>query len=204
MTTPKVYKNLLSQGILDEQMIADVIYSYNKRAKNFRDKAREYRRRYNDYWRYDKYDNEGRALEEMKKYYNKKDALLSLFDEKAICIHRHTIKKRRRVYDYEKEYADITDYVYVNSYYDGYKEDYVCFVDIEETVDNYYLYFQIADKSFHSPIDDITKFMKNGRYQCLEIVDLPNDFYTYGKNTSDLLSVQFCDKVYDRFISQAA
>lgn len=38
METPKEYKNLLSQGILDEQMIADVIYSYNKRAKNFRDK----------------------------------------------------------------------------------------------------------------------------------------------------------------------
>lgn len=203
METPKEYKNLLSQGILDEQMIADVIYSYNKRAKKFRDKSKEYGKRYRGPWRYDKYGNEDRALEAMENYYGKKDALLQLFPNKAICIHRHTIKKRRRVYDYQKEYEAIEDYVYSNCYYDWEKDDYVYFVDIEEAVDNYYLYYEIGNRSFHSPIKDIKKTLKNERYQSLKIIDLPQDFYTYGEDTTSLLSAQFCNKVYDKFTAQA-
>lgn len=33
MKTPKEYVKYLTQGICNEQMLADVIYSYNKRAK---------------------------------------------------------------------------------------------------------------------------------------------------------------------------
>ena len=89
-------------------------------------------------------------------------------------------------------------------YYDWDKDDYVRFVDIEEDVVNYYLYFHVGDKTFHSPIKmDINKFIRNNGFQQLKIIDLPEDFYTQGKNTNSLLSVQFCDKVYERFISQA-
>lgn len=153
METPPKYKQYLNQGICDEQMLSDVIYSYNKRAKNHRDKSNEYRK----------------------------------------CR-----------YDYQKEYKTITDYVYSNFYYDWDKDDYVRFVDIEEDVVNYYLYFHVGDKTFHSPIKmDINKFIRNNGFQQLKIIDLPEDFYTQGKNTNSLLSVQFCDKVYERFISQA-
>ena len=199
METPPKYKQYLNQGICDEQMLSDVIYSYNKRAKNHRDKSNEYRK-----CRYDKYDNEGKSLEKMETYYGKKDKLLKLFPDKILCIHKHAIKKRRRVYDYQKEYKTITDYVYSNLYYDWDKDDYVRFVDIEEDVVNYYLYFHVGDKTFHSPIKmDINKFIRNNGFQQLKIIDLPEDFYTQGKNTNSLLSVQFCDKVYERFISQA-
>ena len=198
METPKQYKKYLNEGICDEQMLGDVIYSYNKRAKNHRDKSNQYRR-----YGYDKYDNEGKSREIMGTYYGKKNKLLKLFPDKIQCIHKHTIKNRRRVYDYQNEYENITDYVYSNCYFDWNKDDYVCFVDIEEDVVNYYLYYQIGDKSFHSPIKmDINKFVKNEEFKQLEIIDLPEDFYTHGKNTNSLLSVQFCDKVYDRFVSQ--
>ena len=60
METPPKYKQYLNQGICDEQMLSDVIYSYNKRAKNHRDKSNEYRK-----CRYDKYDNEGKSLEKI-------------------------------------------------------------------------------------------------------------------------------------------
>lgn len=202
METPKNYKQLLTDGICDEQMMADVIFSYNKRAKNHRDKSKEYRKR-----RYDKYDNEGKARAAMEAYYGKKDKLLKLFPEKAICIHKHTVKKRRRIYDYQKEYEGITKYVYSNCYYDWVdgRDKEVWFVDVEEDVDNYYLYYELGDKSFHSPITmDINKFLKIERYKHLEIITLPKDFYTYGKETASLLSVQFCDKVYEKFITQAA
>ena len=107
------------------------------------------------------------------------------------------------MYDYQKEYEAIEDYVYSNSYYDWKKDDYVYFVDIEEDVDNYYLYYQIGNKSFHSPIKDIKKTLQKERYQSLKIIDLPQDFYTYGEDTTSLLSAQFCNKVYDMFTAQA-
>lgn len=46
MKTPKEYVKYLTQGICNEQMLADVIYSYNKRAKNYRNKKRDYRNYY--------------------------------------------------------------------------------------------------------------------------------------------------------------
>lgn len=167
MKTPKTYQQLLLQGVLDEQMMGDVIFSFNKRAKNFRDKSEEYRYRY----RYDKYNNVGRAQAEMREYYRKKDALLRLFPDKVVCIHKHTIQKR------------IDEYVY-------------------KDVDNYYLYIELGDKSFHSPIKNIKALLKNEKFQHLEIIDLPDDFYTHGEDISSLLSVQFCNKVYEKFISE--
>lgn len=43
MKTPKVYSENLKQGIITPSMLEEVLYSYNKRAKNYRDRARDYR-----------------------------------------------------------------------------------------------------------------------------------------------------------------
>lgn len=206
MVTPKKYKQFLAQGICDEQMLADVIFSYNKRAKNHRDKSYQYRNFYRDYHIYDKYNNEERSKWIMDMYYAKKeDLLMKLCADRAICIHRHKVKQRIRVYDYQKEYDNIKEYCYCNRYYDGERDDYVYFVDYDKKVFKYYLCFQVGDKSFHSKIKtDLNKFLKNEQFKNLEIVDLPNDFYTHGQDTASLLSVQFCDKVYEKFISQIA
>lgn len=61
MRTPAAYNNNLKNHIITIQMLVDCLYSSNKRAKNWRDKQREYRERRSYY--YDKYDNEGKAKE---------------------------------------------------------------------------------------------------------------------------------------------
>ena len=44
MRIPKAYTENLNKGIVTEQMLCDVLYSYNKRAKNWRDKKRQYKK----------------------------------------------------------------------------------------------------------------------------------------------------------------
>lgn len=46
MLTPKIYTANMRKGIITDEMLASAIYSANKRAKNARDKEREYRREY--------------------------------------------------------------------------------------------------------------------------------------------------------------
>lgn len=40
MKTPKEYQDNLKNGIITEEMFTDCLYSVNKRAKNYRDKAK--------------------------------------------------------------------------------------------------------------------------------------------------------------------
>ena len=192
MKTPKNYSKFLKEGICDEQMLSDVIYSYNKRAKNFRDKVWEHSQ---CYW----YKSDWITKEEERRdaYYEKKERLIkTLFLSNAKCIHKHTIYKKRRVYDYQKNYDNITDYYHSNCYFDRDKEDYVYFKDYNETIDNYYLCTEIGDRLFHTPID-----IRKEKFPHLEVKELPDDFYTYGASVKELLSVQFCDKVYEKFIN---
>ena len=70
MRTPAAYNNNLKNHIITMQMLVDCLYSSNKRAKNWRDKQREYRERRS--YHYDKYDNEGKAKEKKEEYYHQK------------------------------------------------------------------------------------------------------------------------------------
>lgn len=70
MKTPYLYNKNIKNKILTDQMLAECIYSVNKRAKNFRDKAQEYRyanrsRRGWNFYYYDKFDNEGQARDKI-------------------------------------------------------------------------------------------------------------------------------------------
>lgn len=86
MRTPKEYIENLDKGIVTEQMLCDVLFSYNKRAKNWRDKKRQYKHSYatNSYaW----FNN---ALENEQKYYNYKSEILSLLT--PTCIHEEYLE----------------------------------------------------------------------------------------------------------------
>lgn len=90
MRTPKKYIENLEHGIVTEQMLCDVLYSYNKRAKNWRDKKRQYKHSYatNSYiW----FNN---AMENEQKYYGYKTEILNLL--KPECIHEEVLEN-----DYE-------------------------------------------------------------------------------------------------------
>lgn len=90
MRTPKSYIENLEKGIVTEKMFCDVLFSYNKRAKNWRDKKRQYKHSYatNSYvW----FNN---ALANEQKYYGFKAQLLTLLEPS--CIHEEYIES-----DYE-------------------------------------------------------------------------------------------------------
>lgn len=106
MRTPKEYTENLKRGIITEAMLQDCLFSVNKRAKNYRDKEREYRNRYrsNYYYRHDIYNNEERYRTKKNEYYAQKDLLLTILS--PVCIHKELIGyERKRIYDYEKEYS---------------------------------------------------------------------------------------------------
>lgn len=69
MRTPKEYADNLKNGVITEAMLLDCLYSVNKRAKNYRDKAREYREYYKTHRYFDKYGNEAKCTVKKEEYY---------------------------------------------------------------------------------------------------------------------------------------
>lgn len=196
MKTPKDYNDLIKQGKINENIVGEVLYSINKRAKNWRDKKREYKNmRY--YTKYDPYDT---ALENEEKYYNMKSNILSKF--KPIKIH-HEIKintYHEKIYDYDEKYYEIKDEDVVRKgmYYDEIIKETVEFKVISVVSQNhlYFKYYEVGEYAFHEPIDeeDLPQYKESS------IIEI-KDFITKGKNINDLLSTQFCKKVYDKLMN---
>ena len=193
MKTPKEYVENLKKGIITEEMLDRCLYSVNKRAKNWRDKKREYKG-----WHYAKHDYAALALSQEERMYRRKEILLSA--AKPVCIHREPGHYPRiRIYDYDEDFLDRlsehilkNDIVWTNSYLDRdyYKEvEFFDFEDRNKPVWRYYLFYQLSSHSYHTPIkeSDIEKY------------DLPvitiDKLETQGDGISGLLSVQFVDKV---------
>jgi len=95
MRTPNIYIENLENGIVTEKMLCDVLFSYNKRAKNWRDKKREYKHSYatNSYTWFNS------ALENEQKYYGYKSEILNLLTPE--CIHEEI---------FENDYETIRQY----------------------------------------------------------------------------------------------
>ena len=140
--------------------------------------------------------------------YDKKSDILSICSDYLICIHKLSRFRKIRIEDTEEEYygyseairrykkGEKSDVVYMNSYFDRDLGDVVTFINIIVEVSEYYLYYEFPNYSFHSPISD-KELLK---YQNLEIIEL-DDLTTYGKNIKDLLSLQFCDKVWKHLMT---
>ena len=192
MRTPAAYNNNLKNHIITMQMLVDCLYSSNKRAKNWRDKQREYRERRSYY--YDKYDNEGKAKEKKEEYYHQKEIMLSAL--KPVCIHKECYGyERTRIYDYESDYIKYYDeFVWKNSFYDKVEDAYVCFGDIEDKskpLYHYYLFYDVGcNRTFHTPIEESEVSL----YDDLEVVEI-DKLDTKGYDIADLLSNQFVTKV---------
>ena len=98
MRTPKKYSDLLKRKELTNAISAECIYSVNKRAKNYRDKIKEYK---NARYHLHQQNNIENAEENMEKYYDMKEKLLSKYE--PTMIHKQYIgEKKQRVYSYEK------------------------------------------------------------------------------------------------------
>lgn len=196
MRTPKEFAKSVSNGIVTPIILGEVLYSYNKRAKNMRDKEREYRHSY------DYYDNEGKYREKKEKYYEKEDKILKLVNPSYIHKVKRVRGHRVRHYDYaysEEEFNEILNECYhTNSYYDRDLKEEVYFGDTweEDIFYEYFLFFEVGERTFHSPIEEseLSKYS----YEIIELEDL----VTLGRDTNDLLSTQFCDKVYNLVIKE--
>lgn len=204
MRTPKEYTENLKKGIVTLAMLDDVLFSYNKRAKNYRDKVQEYRAkaRWNRYW-YDKYDNEGKCEEKKQMLYDRKSDILSCCPSELKAVHKLVKKVKIRIEDNNPEYDKYSveiekfeqgkpsEVVYMNSYYDREIEEEVTFINIFVDKPEYYLYYEFPNHSFHHPI----KEEDLARYKALSVVSL-DSLITYGEDITELLPLPFCDKVW--------
>lgn len=199
MKTPKLYQKNIKNRVITSDMLSDCLYSVNKRAKNCRDQARNYNHsayRYADYY-YSGY------VDSMEKYYDIKEKLLQLLN--PVCIHHEIYYQytKERIYDYQKKFqkelnkAQENDtFIKFGRYYDYEEEKEVYFFDrktSEKPVDYYYLFYELKNHSYHTPIEkeDLVK------YPDIPIVDLDENIVTTGKDSNELISVSFVNKVLD-------
>lgn len=191
MITPKSYKDTVAKSVVTPQILGDVIYSYNKRAKNMRDKAREYHSFYNNHYFYrDNYGNEERCNDMKEMYYEKKDKLLEF--SKPIAIHKVSRTRFHKVFDWMDDYDEnegLNSEEGIVEFIDR-RGDYHSYYYVDDRFDEYYLYYSIGNHTFHHPIskEQLRDFNLD--------VEYIGDLTTYGTDLKELLSVQFCDTVY--------
>ena len=194
MKTPKLYNELINEKKITNEIIAECIYFVNKRAKNYRDKIKEYK---NGRSHQHLESNIEKAEEEMGKYYQLKEEFLKVFTTNL--IHKQFIgEKKKRVYSYEKNYEKLlkeknNDIFWKNSYYDYDKDMEIEFFDYHLGTKKYlyFLYCEIGEYSFHSPVSE--KIAESNTE--LEIQEIDENFKTHGSKIEGLLSMQFVKKV---------
>ena len=194
MKTPKLYNDLINEKKITNEIIAECVYYVNKRAKNYRDKTKEYK---NGRSHQHLESNIEKAEEEMGKYYQLKEEFLKVFTPNL--IHKQFIgEKKKRVYSYEKNYEKLlkeknNDIFWKNSYYDYDKYMEIEFFDYHLGTKKYlyFLYCEIGEYSFHSPVSE--KIAESNTE--LEIQEIDENFKTHGSKIEGLLSMQFVKKV---------
>ena len=196
MKTPKLYNDLINEKKITNEIIAECVYYVNKRAKNYRDKIKEYK---NGRSHQHLESNIEKAEEEMGKYYQLKEEFLKVFTTNL--IHKQFIgEKKKRVYSYEKNYEKLlkektNDIFWKNSYYDYDKDMEIDFFDYHLGTKKYlyFLYCEIGEYSFHSPVSE--KIAESNTE--LEIQEIDENFKTHGSKIEGLLSMQFVKKVLE-------
>lgn len=205
MRTPSVWIKNLDKQIITEDMLEAALISVNKRAKNYRNRKREYRQKY----RYAYRDYGATAEKQQDLMYLYKEKLLSICT--PVCLHQEFAGYPRvRYYDYEPDFAENmfqafkrNKIVWINSYYgnddfDINEQDIgkeVWFFDIideEHPESRWYLYYIVGSSTFHHPIseDNVNSWIEKG----LKVVKIPT-LTTDGENINDLISLQFVKKL---------
>lgn len=201
MRTPKQWTENIRKGIITDDMLESALYSVNKRAKNYRDKKREY-----SHYRYAKYNYSEQAEAKMNEMYDKKDRLLSLIPPVCIHVEYQNSRSTERVeignsvepylrYIYSGEITHFGSYIRRNrnsGWYDDYDTEYVYFFDhAKQPLQKvYYLFRVLGGHSFHSPIAEDE--LKN--YHDLPVINI-DSLVTRGESVPELCSMQLVDKI---------
>lgn len=199
MRTPKNYTQSVNDKKITNEMIAECIYSVNKRAKNHRDRIRKYKEdRYNPY--------AARIIEnaedEMEKYYTMKEEMLTVF-EPSLIHEQYVGEEKKRVFSTEEDYDKLlqeksNDIIWKSGYSVKESEESEESIEVEffdyklgRKKYLYFLFYEIGEYSFHLPISE----QKAKKYTNLQIKEIDKDFKTHGANIKGLLSTQFVNKV---------
>lgn len=201
MRTPKQWAENIRKGIITDEMLESALFSVNKRAKNYRDKKREY-----SHYRYARYDYSEQAENKMNDMYAKKDKLLSLIPPVCIHVEYQNSHNTKRVeigdsvepylqYIYGGEITHFGSFIRRNDYgdwYDDYDSERIYFFDhAKQPLQKvYYLFRVLGDHFFHSPIseDELEK------YHNLSVINI-DSLITQGESVLELCSMQFVDKI---------
>ena len=141
MNTPKNFIYNLKNGFITKDTLGFVIYSINKRAKNYRDKEREYRDYYKrNFYAYDKFGNEDRNEEKKLDMYKKKQYLLNFLI--PIKIHKSEINNRYLYF----LYYELEDYKFHSP------------IEKDEFVDDEYL-----EKRYNLKVKEIESLFNSGK-----------------------------------------
>lgn len=139
----------LANGEVTNEMLAMAAYSYNKRAKNMRDREAYYRRKY--YFN-DIYGNANKLKEKKDDYYRRKDECLAFAEPTAL----HIVERDRKVqvWDAAHRFYEFRSQK-VNEYYKLY------------VIGSYRFHQPIAESEFEvlkktMPVEEIENFETDG------------------------------------------
>ncbi len=204
MKTPKQWYENLKIGLITDDMLEAALYSVNKRAKNYRNKKREY-----SHYRYAQFDYAGSAEQRMNEMYAKKDLLLTLLPPVCIHIEYQNNKHGKRV-EIKQDVETYMKWIYTgeithygsfirrhhneDGWNDPYDEEYVDFFDhsSQPFTKAYYLFRVLGEHSFHTPINE----SELDQYSYLPIVVI-DQLITDGDDIHDLCSMYFVNKLLD-------
>lgn len=210
MRTPKKWSDNLRNKIITDEMLEAALFSVNKRAKNYRDKKREYQHKYTNTF----HDYSAPQAAKEEEMYQKKEELLSLLT--PICVHEEFWGyERTRHYSYQSGFEKklVTsayrgvivhdgsfirripnDYNAYSDWYDDYGDrEIVYFFDTEninQPKGRKYLYYVLGDHSYHTPLTAETE-KQYANLPCVFIGKLN----TAGEEIDDLVSLQFVQKL---------
>lgn len=207
MRTPAEWSKNLKDGVITEDMLSSALYSVNKRAKNCRDKKREYQKKWDHYNNAEQYERQEIL------YYAQKEELLSVLQ--PLCIHReHLGYQRVRHYETDPGFIDelarcfcagtiCWSNSFVKNRYDfdydfAYDSQRTYFFDEmlpDQEVLHYYLFYAIGGHTFHTPLRiDESAIDAYAKEHNLDIIDISR-LTTKGYDINELCSTSFVSKV---------
>lgn len=190
MKTPEEFKSNLKNEVVTDEMIADVCWSYYIRSIN-------YNRREKDYINESSFYNLRNKFTQRKDIFNMKlMGILDLYEKYLKSIIKQKISKLEKIYDYDKKYYNINwnDVINTGYYYDNGLHRFVEFIEVKKPSHyNYYLHYEFPNNyNFYIPIDSPDEYVKTYNLE-IKNADKP---ILFGVNVNNILTCQFCDKVY--------
>lgn len=196
MEIPKEFLSNIESRVITEEMLELTLHSINKRAKNCRDKKKEYYLKGKKTGHEIDFNTSDKYKEQEKEYYLQKVFLLKEL-LKPNCIHEsmNEVEKRVRYFNYDQEFFDFQDRaIYCSDYFDKKLGEYVEFIDVVtvERIKQHYLFYETTNYSFHLPIEEeLERVMDNNNINKIIEINLE----TKGQDVKELIPIEFIKEI---------